>query len=319
MGPLVGMAKAGLAALPLVTRVVVVFQAVAFLAGVLSPYLVDIACLQPSKTIMYFQLHRLWTYAILHRNLIHFLMDIAVFLAVSPRLEAAMGSFRYGHLLLVLTGVVAFVYSLGAALASMIMGINFSFWVICTIGLTSPVVCLAVIEIYCFSVSSSLLTIRGLEIPPTILPPIMLLVAEFLPTTSFWCNFTGVAVGYLYVHGILQQLIQLSNSSVHILEASRFGRKLQSWSSFVACPDTTTLPTTIALPTTIPGGDHPQAIPARVFQSSSTATSSRKSSRSVSVASDSQRWQNQPARVVMPETFNVPITDEEDGSEEGFQ
>lgn len=181
--------------------------------------------------------YRLLSYAVLHRNLVHFAINMVGLLAFSPRLETVMGSFRYGHLALVVTGTVGLIYCMGAALAYFLLGIKFSFWKICTIGSTSPMLCLAVIHIYCFSVSPILAVVRGLEIPQTILPPVILMVTQLLPTTSFWCNFAGIAAGYVYVHGFGQQYVQLSQRVVTLLEGSMIGRFFSRFRSFVSCPD----------------------------------------------------------------------------------
>ncbi|EGD77858.1 hypothetical protein PTSG_09492 [Salpingoeca rosetta] len=232
-----GMVQAGFGAMPLVTRVVVVFQLLGFIIGASFPQVIPALCLQPATAIMYFQLHRLFTYAVIHRNLIHFVLNMIGLLMVSSRLETSMGSVRYAHMFLAMTAVVAVTYCMGAALAYLIVGINFSFWNICTIGLTSPLLTMAVIYVYCFSTSSSVISVYGLQMPPTILPPLMLICTHFLPTTSFWCNFTGLVMGYMYVQGVVQQRMQLSRSAVLTLESSTLGQRLSTWNTFVRCPD----------------------------------------------------------------------------------
>ena len=100
-----------------------------------------------------------------------------------------------------------------------------------------------VLWVYNFNNTPALLTWRGIQLPPTVLPVLLLILSEILPSSSFWCNFCGLALGYGYVQGLLERM-QLSLHAVRMVEAWPFIRQTTTWSGFVDSPEANSLPTT---------------------------------------------------------------------------
>ena len=99
-----------------------------------------------------------------------------------------------------------------------------------------------VLWVYNFNNTPALFTWRGIQLPPTVLPVLLLLASEILPSSSFWCNFCGLALGYGYVQGLLERM-QLSLHAVRAIEAWPLIRQTTKWSGFVDSPESASLPT----------------------------------------------------------------------------
>eukprot|EP00049_Salpingoeca_infusionum_P008490 m.140042 g.140042 ORF g.140042 m.140042 type:complete len:294 (-) comp14030_c0_seq1:4886-5767(-) len=191
-------------------------------------------CLTPSNTIMYFQLHRLFLYSLVHGTVGHALFGLVVLLWLLPPLEKEWGSIRMIYMLLLGSAGNGLIYSLGSAITSLFFESS-GFWSTCVTGSTCTVLMIAVLYAYTPSISKQL-SVGSLRLPPTVVPLGVLLISFALPNSIIWLDLIGVCTALGMVQGILDPL-QLSPSAAAAFERSPNLRWLVSSTGFVACPD----------------------------------------------------------------------------------
>ncbi len=98
-----------------------------------------------------------------------------------------------------------------------------------------------VLWVYNFNNQPALIAYKSVQVPPTILPLLLLVATEILPSSSFWCHFCGLMLGYGYVAGLFERL-QLSLDAVRTVEAWPVVRQTTTWSGFLNSPESKVLP-----------------------------------------------------------------------------
>jgi membrane associated rhomboid family serine protease len=161
---------------------------------------------------------------------------------IAPTIEAALGSLSFAWLLAVISVLNGCVYTLLTIIASALSNDAEYYWHNCAIGFSGTVLSLMVIWVYTFASSSRIQLGPAVELPLTVLPPVLFLVSMLLPSASVWCHLTGLVVGMLYVAGALNWL-QLSRDRSRSLEKFALLRLIVTRQGFVSV-DSDILPTT---------------------------------------------------------------------------
>eukprot|EP00045_Choanoeca_perplexa_P005236 m.44415 g.44415 ORF g.44415 m.44415 type:complete len:281 (-) comp13010_c0_seq1:9-851(-) len=234
--------KAAMASVPLTTRSLCVMLATLYVACKLYSPLLRLFCLNPQHVLVYGQVHRLVTYSLLHKDAPHLLLSLVNWSLIAPTIEAALGTFSFAWLLGIISVLNGCVYTLLTIGAAMLSDDAEYHWHNCAIGFSGTVLSVMVIWVYTFASSSRIQLGPAVELPLTVLPPVLFLVSLTLPSASVWCHLTGLVVGMLYVAGALDWP-QLSREASERLEKSPWLRLAVTRQGFVSA-NTEVLPTT---------------------------------------------------------------------------
>lgn len=189
--------------LPLVTKSVFAACVSTFAASLLVGWdNLGAVCLSAEAVVARLQPWRVITAATFHAGLLHLTFNMMAFLPIGAGLERALGSFQIAWLILLLAVAGDSLYIAVAYLASMIgfpwMTTN------CAVGLSGVIFGLIPADVRVSGGSHR--SVFGLFSVPSVAYPWVLLVLWQLlvPQSSFLGHLSGLAVGQMYVLGMLR-------------------------------------------------------------------------------------------------------------------
>ncbi|EDQ92116.1 uncharacterized protein MONBRDRAFT_5821 [Monosiga brevicollis MX1] len=182
----------------------------------------------PASTVQ-----RLFLFSLIHGDIFHLAFNLCAFIMVAPQLEKDLGSFRFAYLLLVVTLLLGLYYLFLTGIAAIFYGEDSSFWYGCATGFSGNVLACMVIWVYSFTAQTRISIGPAIELPITIMPPVLLLLSLLFRSATFWCHVMGLAVGFCYVQGWLR-FVQLTDQHVQNLESTGLVQRFAVWQGFVS-------------------------------------------------------------------------------------
>jgi membrane associated rhomboid family serine protease len=195
--------------------------------------------LSPEKVIYKFQWYRLMTGPLFHFGLFHLVTNMLSAISIGTMVEGRYGTIRQGMNTLLAIFYTSIMFLLLAVLFSS-TGFIKNMMHREAVGYSSVLFHFLVMECqmshtHTFSIPTG--GGRGITIPSTLVPWILLLVIQLvLPRASFWGHVAGILTGTLQVYGILPMIP--SDAYIRGMEEWESLEFLTSSRTFVECPTT---------------------------------------------------------------------------------
>lgn len=230
--------------MPIVTRWIAVSCIAIHIGDILvGGILMEANCLLPRSALVNFQVTRFITYAFLHANVLHLVMNLISFIFIGRNMEKTIGSTKFGLLILQFALMNAVIYCFFSVFLAVGLGQAEWLWDTCLVGLSGVIFTLIVIFLYKFSTSESL-RLFNFPVPNTLAPWILLIIASFLPKSSLLGHIVGLALGFAYVGNFLDPFM-LPMNVMKKIELLPVFRNVGQYQGFQPLPDN-------SLPTIVP-------------------------------------------------------------------
>jgi membrane associated rhomboid family serine protease len=220
--------------------------------------------LSPAKVIYKFQWYRLMTGSLFHLGLFHLLTNMLSAISLGTIVEGRYGTIRQGMNTLLVILYTSLMFLVLAVLFSS-TGFIKNMMHRDAVGFSSVLFHFLVMECHLsnndsFSIPTGAGGGRGITIPSTLVPWILLLVLQLvLPRASFWGHVAGILTGTLQVYGILP-----------MIPSDAYIRGMEEWESLEFLTSSRNF---VESPTTIPERFEPAALLQGIQNACSNMTS----------------------------------------------